>query len=916
MRKTLIVLFALLGLRSAANAQTAASCTWGLNPTATVHATASGNVTNVDEVIGSYFTSGISYHTSPAWQAILLNPGGVGTTLTSAHANGGYVEFRVSPLAGQTFTINSLSLLMGGNSNTFYSSIEYSLNSDFSNSKVIAQPTGIFPVTNTMYPLSYSLPDILLSPGQTLYLRIYGSHTQTVNRYMYINNLVLGGTTTADAGNVTVTDNGTTVTLNNGIVSVVVTKATGEIDTFNFNGANILSGGYSGGQFYWSWNMPNYQNPAGCTYTLTANPSSNGNTYAEIKLHMPWSGSTSTAAMDVDIYYSLKRNVSGLYATAKLSHPSSYPLNPGGEFRMASYPGSTYNWLDVDSARSRQMPTLADWNAAVAVTGAPKEVVRYTSGIFNNKYDCKYDYSADFGDINTWGWTSTTNYTGVWMTAPSKEYYPGGPMKRELMCHTSPVLLNMVGGTHYGGGTDGGIAAGETWSKIYGPFLIYCNKVASGTSNANTVLWNDAKTQALAEQAQWPYSWLTESTYAQASGRGTVTGTLAISDPDSPSPANIWVGVAVTPSSTIGSTNFQQWTKNYQFWVKTDASGNFTIPNVLPGTYNLYAFGPGVIGQLTLNNYLTVTAGSTTALGTVTWTPDRVAPTIWHIGTPDRSSKEFKHGTDYWNETAIYPDTTWANFMKYHSEFPSDVNYTIGTSTPANDWNYVQPYNLVGTAQTVAPAWKVNFNLTTAPTSGSNSSLYVSAAASNSAPVYVIVNGTNITTPTTGVFFAIASDATIRMANHGAFSDLRFTFPSSLLVAGANTISITNRKSGTDVQYDYIRLESPGTSSTVASLSSMAPASPGNNSTSTDTRTFAFPNPATSNLNVQFMAPQTGTAQCAIIDTRGVTIRKFDADVLAGKNLLMADVSGLTTGIYFIRINCGGQVNTIKFIKQ
>lgn len=279
MKKAIILLKAIIALSCYAHAQSA-STTWALNATATVSSTVSGKVTNVNETVGSYFTSDVSYLSSPACQSILLNHKGVSTTLAGAHTNSGYVEFKISPLDGQALTVKTVSLNMGGDNNSFLTSIEYSVNADFSNSTVIAAPTGVFPVAGKMYPLSYTLPGVLLSPGQTFYLRIYASHSQTAARYLYINNLVIGGTVATDAGNVTVVDNGTTVTLNNGIVSAVITKATGNINTFNYNGANVLAGGYAGGMFYWSWNMPNYQNPEGCTYTLTANPSANSNSYA------------------------------------------------------------------------------------------------------------------------------------------------------------------------------------------------------------------------------------------------------------------------------------------------------------------------------------------------------------------------------------------------------------------------------------------------------------------------------------------------------------------------------------------------------------------------------------------------------------------------------------------------------------
>ena len=712
------------------------------------------------------------------------------------------------------------------------------------------------------------------------------------------------------AQTVSVTDTGPTVVLSNGLVAVTIQKASASITTFTYNGANILAGGYRGGSFYWSWNQSAYQNPANCAYTLTVNPTTNGGTYAEVKLRMTWSGAAADAPMDVDLYYGLKAGVSGAYAAAKLSHPAAYPAKLGGEWRMAAYIGSTYDWLSVDALRNRLMPSGADEAAAVPVPGAPPEVMRLTTGPFANYYECKYDYSADFGDLDAWGWSSTTNRTGVWMTAPSKEYYPGGPLKRELMCHATPVLLNMLGGTHYGMGGEGDVAAGETWQKVYGPFLIYCNSVPANTPNAPQALWQNALAQGRAEQAQWPYPWFTEPTYVPAAGRGTVTGRLLVQDGTAPAApaANAWVGVAIPQVGTSDASAFQRWSKNYQFWVKTDAAGNFSIPKVLPGTYSLFAFGGGATGQFTRATAAMVTAGATAALGNVTWTPTRVAPTVWEIGVSDRTSQEFRHGTDYW-VGGTYPSPNWAKFMDYLTEFPQDVRYTVGQSNWATDWNYVQPYNLVTTAQAAAPEWKVNFNLSTTPTAGSPASVYVAAASSFAAALFVKINGTNITTPTTGVFFADPANATIRKGNHGAFAELRFTFPASLLTAGRNEVSFTQRRAGGDIQYDYLRLEAAGTSTVLATTGPAASPGVGRPSLA------VFPNPAAASVSVLFDAPARGPAAFTLVNALGAVVRRWEVEALAGSNVLTADVAGLAAGIYIVRVACGSSVQTVKFSK-
>ncbi|MBC7722360.1 MAG: T9SS type A sorting domain-containing protein, partial [Pedobacter sp.] len=264
---------------------------------------------------------------------------------------------------------------------------------------------------------------------------------------------------------------------------------------------------------------------------------------------------------------------------------------------------------------------------------------------------------------------------------------------------------------------------------------------------------------------------------------------------------------------STGVIDFQMWSKNYQFWVKTDANGNFTIPHVLPGIYNIYAFGPGSAGQMTKTAYVTVTAGNTASLGNIIWVPTRTAPTIWEVGIPDRSAKEFKHGTDWWTSNT-YPNTHWAKFMDYPDEFPNDVNFTIGQSNIVTDWNFVQNYD--NTVQATTPEWKVKFNLTTVPTAGANTAaIYAAFAAAYSSAIIVKVNGTLVTS-STGTFPPNQSDAKVRKGIHGAFGDLRFTFNGNLLKAGANEISFSIRNTGGatigEIMYDYVRLEAAGTS--------------------------------------------------------------------------------------------------------
>jgi rhamnogalacturonan endolyase len=647
---------------------------------------------------------------------------------------------------------------------------------------------------------------------------------------------------------VTVSDNGSTVTLNNGIVSIVISKSDAHISSMNYQGTNLLAGGSNGGEFYWSWNQPNFQNPVVTQYSLVQDPTGNGGTVAEVDLFCQWNGSSSDAALDVDIHYFLVQGSSGFYASAIISHPASYPDNPGGEFRMVGYLSPAFNWLSVDNQRSRLMPLAS--TASVAVTGAPKEFQLWTAGIQQGQYDCKYGYSADLCDENAWGWSSTSNNVGLWMTVPSREYYNGGPMKRELMCHddqggVGPVLLQMVNGTHYTMGSDTDIKAGEVFSKTFGPWLIYANRVAAGTSNAPAALFADAQAQAQAEQKVWPYPWWTNAAYVPNSGRGTVTGTIKIADSENPnaSSAGLWVGVAQAPPSSENSADFQYWEKNLQFWIKSDANGNFSIPNVIAGTnYTLFAFGPGATGQfqsqsLTGTSFstlaipaspfnVTVTGGATTNLGTITWSPTRVGATVWEIGVPDRSADDFLHGTGtetngWWygdiGLSPTQPSPNWMRSFDFGTDFPTGLVYTVGQSQWSTGWNFAQ--TALGTNAASVETWKVFFNLPQAPANGATASLYMGFASDFQGPVKVVANGNTLTsgfTPLSG-----DDDTMIRLGIHGVFSDTRLNVPIADLHAGQNEMDFTMNSTGSSersVMYDYLRLE----------LSSYLPAPPAN----------------------------------------------------------------------------------------
>ena len=668
-------------------------------------------------------------------------------------------------------------------------------------------------------------------------------------------NIPGGGTGTGS--NVTLTDNGATVTLANGIISIVVTKSDATIGTINYtynNGSGTVTNpvlaagdGGGGGSLYWNGNPASF-GTMDFTYSIVAN----SGTFAEISLV---STSATNGVMEVD--YAMLKGSTGFYAAATLTHRTQDgPVYI--ELRPNIYAGLQFNWMTVDSARNKLMEVSG--GTMVVVPNAPKECYLWANGIYQGRYDDKYKYAADQDLTKVWGWTSvgtSGSNVGLWCVQPSGEAYPGGPLERSLMEHIGTTVLNVFTGGYYGMSQDGTIGNADSWTKVYGPYFYYFNNAPKTITDPVILsgsLYADARAQQTAEQGAWPYSWYNNSNYAQATNRGTVTGTIVISDSGNPnaSAAGLWVGVVQQPAADDTVYDFQQWCRPYQFWTQTAANGSFTIPTVISGTnYTLYAFGPGsndtfmsqaqtggtapLIIDLPATPFsVAVTGGATTSLGTITWKPARVGPTMFEIGYPNRTANKFRHGDDYWvgdiGPSVTAPSPVWTKYLEYQFDFPNGPNYTVGSSRWSTDWNFIQPAVLSSAGVWNNSSSNINFTIPSGTSLTGSASFYLGLAVDYYTAIIVTVNGENLgsvtglsakpnaSVPTSGYYVGYDDgDASIREGNNGAFSDERLTFPASLLKTGTNinTINIGIRQVGggyfaNHAMYDYARLELTG----------------------------------------------------------------------------------------------------------
>jgi rhamnogalacturonan endolyase len=518
---------------------------------------------------------------------------------------------------------------------------------------------------------------------------------------------------------VTVTDDGNSWTLSNGIVKITVAKNSGRLSSLIYQGRETLSRNSEG----WEQYPTAASTVGGLTDSVTIDPAKNGGDRAEVSVKgvtndqvQLGNGVGGGTYCDMEVRYTLGRGESGFYTYQILSHPAAYrATSPGGEARFINQLGGGFDWLSVDADRNMPMVNNADLRTGVVVHAKEQRIL--STGIYKNSVEHKYSYCAEMYKLPAYGWSSIQDHVGIWFINPSNEYIGGGPTRLDLVCHMGATMLDYWTSGHYAGGVECYVNNGENWNKVVGPIFVYCNSLqtfqtpspasldtlaatqgnptipAAWTNNANA-LFNNALAQAKVIQSQWPFPWVQGVDYPQKADRATVTGRLVLNDPLAPPGTSTklphlnvglthpdYTGQNSTYAQRSGNGDQVTWnhdSKFYQFWTDGSDDGNFSIANVRPGNYTLHAFADGVLGEFAQAN-ISVTAGQNLDLGNLTWKPVRYGTQLWDIGYPDRTGGKFLKGdgADYW---------LWGWPLRYALLFPHDLTYTIGKSDYHKDW--------------------------------------------------------------------------------------------------------------------------------------------------------------------------------------------------------------------------------------
>jgi rhamnogalacturonan endolyase len=612
-------------------------------------------------------------------------------------------------------------------------------------------------------------------------------------------------TSITSAAPVTITDQNQTYILANGILTAKIDKHTGVLFSLTYNGIETIAG-----QAYWSHSAASPQT----TDAITIDPKTNKGDRGEVAIQGHCQGRAvgggpgGSAIADIEIRYTLAANDSALYTYSIWNHKPEYPGTNIGEARFcAKLSDAVFDWMTVDPNRNMKMITAYDWDHGTTMN--MKEARLMNTGQYKGQVEHKYDYSANqFQDL-VWGWSSTTKHIGLWFINPTIEYLSGGPTKVELSAHRDatftdsqtapapPCLLNYWRGSHYGG-SSAVIAQGEQWTKVIGPFLIYCNN-----GQTPDAAYKDALARSPVETAAWPYDWVKGVDYPHKDQRSTATGQLILNDPqatDTKLP-NLLVGLTApdyTTGGRGGTVDWQNDAKHYQFWTRGTEDGKFSIPDIRPGTYTLHAIADGVLGQFD-KTQITIPPGKSIDLGPLQWKPLRHGKQIWDIGIPNRTASEFFKGDDYFH---------WGWYLQYPKLFPNDVNYTIGKSDFKKDWFFEQvPHatdaDTTGHSNGRATTWTIHFTLPN-PLTG-KAILRLAIVGVGARHLDVAVND-----KPAGTVTGLTYNATINRDGIGGYwIEKDITFDASMMHQGPNTLSLTVPPGGltNGIEYDYLRLE-------------------------------------------------------------------------------------------------------------
>ncbi|KAF8860534.1 rhamnogalacturonate lyase, partial [Acephala macrosclerotiorum] len=541
-------------------------------------------------------------------------------------------------------------------------------------------------------------------------------------------------------------------------------------------------------------------------------------------------------------YWFLREGETGLHTFSRLAYYNKTTpfLRNLQEFRTLFRPNTPlWTHLLTNSEQYAPLPSKNATSHEVTV----QDATWYLGNTPNDPYVLqeadyftKYTFQDTLRDHDVHGMysdgtTSDDNSTfGSWLVMNTKDTYFGGPLHSDLI--VDGIVYNYIVSNHHGDGTPN---ITDGFDRTFGPQFYFFNKGAPGTPMETlrqealqfaSPTWNQPFYDSIAQHVP---------NYVPSSERTAWKGHVDL-------PANAVKPIAVLAQNGVDFQDNVLDTKAYQYWADIDPStGDVEIPAVKAGTYRLTVYADGIFGQY-IKDDVEVIAGEVQTTH-ARWREENAGTEIWRIGTPDKSSGEYKHGYTPDETHPLHPAQYriyWAVY-DFPTEFPDGVTFHVGRDDISQDLNYVHWSVFGGYANSLRPKpyydnvnnWTILWDmeksqfqnkrqatftvqLAGAKTAAGNTDVFNASEPFANLPYTVVVNGKELE-PWVIPYYHSSSCA-VRSAVICYNIANKFTFDPELLVEGTNEIVLHLPANATDyesavlpqstyVQYDALRLE-------------------------------------------------------------------------------------------------------------
>ncbi|MDR0703492.1 MAG: hypothetical protein LBF88_00735, partial [Planctomycetaceae bacterium] len=164
---------------------------------------------------------------------------------------------------------------------------------------------------------------------------------------------------------------------------------------------------------------------------------------------------------------------------------------------------------------------------------------------------------------------------------------------------------------------------------------------------------------------------------------------------------------------------------------------------------------------------------------------------VFCIGEPDGYCSEFALAKE--------------GYAAFKNKFPDGITYTVGKSTPKNDWAFLHPSTKDDWAGNKNYPFTIKFNLPDSSNILSEPATFVIGYVGSMYDPEVSVNVNGNELPTQKAKNQISSNIVFKPRQKGAYESLLFTVPNSLLKTGENIITIKLLDKSW-ILYDYVTL--------------------------------------------------------------------------------------------------------------